>query len=172
MMDKSTYIKYQKKIDQLGGKKKFSVKSNSFKNNETIPDKHLCKENGGENISPQLKWKNVPESTETFAVIVKDKTHKLNTGKNKIHWMLFNIPPDVTKLKENIKPKFYRNGENTFGTSKYEGMCSSESGEKHTYLFEVYALNRTIDLENPTYTKLMTKIKMFKLKKATLTGIF
>ena len=61
-----------------------------------IPAKHTC---FGENISPPLEWKEVPEGTMSFAIIADDIDH--STGRW-VQWVVYNIPADAKMLPEGI----------------------------------------------------------------------
>src|SRR5580700_1299657 len=50
----------------------------------------------GKNISPALSWSGAPEGTKSFALSVYDPDAP--TGSGWWHWVVFNIPPDVTSL--------------------------------------------------------------------------
>ena len=51
------------------------------------------------NQSPPLSWENPPAGTESFVIIVHD-THHL--AGNWVHWIAYDIPPDITNLAGNI----------------------------------------------------------------------
>ena len=50
----------------------------------------------GGNISPALSWSGAPQGTKSFALSVYDPDAP--TGSGFWHWVVFNIPPDVTSL--------------------------------------------------------------------------
>ena len=50
----------------------------------------------GGNISPALSWSGAPKDTKSFALSVYDPDAP--TGSGFWHWVVFNIPPDVTSL--------------------------------------------------------------------------
>ena len=50
----------------------------------------------GGNVSPSLQWKNPPAGTKSFAITVYDPD--VPTGSGWWHWVMFNIPADVTSL--------------------------------------------------------------------------
>lgn len=99
----------------------------------------------GENVSPQLSWTNAPEGTKSFAVTVYDPDAP--TGSGFWHWLVFNIPADVTELKEgagstmpNLLPEGAVQSLTDFGIKGYGGPCPPEGHGYHTYIVTVYAL--------------------------------
>ena len=64
-----------------------------------IADEQVYKGCGGANISPALSWSGAPQGTKSFALSVYDPDAP--TGSGFWHWVVFNIPPDVTSLPKN-----------------------------------------------------------------------
>lgn len=105
----------------------------------------------GQNISPQLSWENAPEGTQFFAVTMYDKDAP--TGSGFWHWVIFNIPANVTELKsgagevaKKLAPKEAVQSVTDFGKPGYGGPCPP-AGAPHEYLITVYALKSKIDLD-------------------------
>lgn len=99
----------------------------------------------GKNISPALKWSQAPKNTKSFAVTVYDPDAP--TGSGWWHWVIFNISPTVTDLKEdagNVKKKLAPQGSmqsmTDFGAPGFGGACPPEGDKPHRYVFTVYAL--------------------------------
>ncbi|SDL26640.1 YbhB/YbcL family Raf kinase inhibitor-like protein [Siphonobacter aquaeclarae] len=104
----------------------------------------------GENISPQLSWENAPAGTKSFAVTMYDKDAP--TGSGFWHWVLFNIPADVTSLKAGAgdasgkaAPAGAVQSITDFGKPGYGGPCPPP-GAPHEYLITVYALKAPLEL--------------------------
>lgn len=123
-----------------------TVASAAFLMNAAIPFRHTCK---GENVSPPLTWTGAPAGTRSFAVLMDDPDAP---GGDWVHWILFNLPPDVTSLNAAV-PRASRllsgaiQGINDFGAAGYGGPCPPP-GRAHRYVFHVYALDTLLDLKS------------------------
>ncbi len=119
------------------------ITSTAFKNGKSIPQKYSC---DGKDVSPPLSWSGVPDGTKSFALISDDPDAPVGTW---IHWVLYNIPVDVSSLEENIpERKKLANGAmhgvNDFKKYGYGGPCPP--GGTHRYYFKLYALRETLDI--------------------------
>ena len=99
----------------------------------------------GKNISPALKWKNVPSGTKSLAITAYDPDAP--TGSGWWHWVLFNLPPNVTELPANagnpetaLAPKNSVQSTTDFGKPGFGGACPPAGDKPHRYIFTVYAL--------------------------------
>ena len=101
----------------------------------------LC---GGENISPKVTWMGFPKETKSFALTLFDPDAPTEHGW--WHWIVVNIPIDVTLFPENagsIDSKYFNLGFQTindYGEIGYGGPCPPP-GNPHRYILSVYALN-------------------------------
>jgi Raf kinase inhibitor-like YbhB/YbcL family protein len=106
---------------------------------------------GGENLSPALAWSNVPEGTKSFAVSLYDPDAP--TGSGFWHWVMFNIPANVTALPAGISPEAGApegavQSRADAGYPGFLGACPPE-GQTHTYVFTVTALDTDkLDLDS------------------------
>lgn len=120
-----------------------TVRSSVFDNEGMIPSKYTC---DGADISPPLEWTGVPDDAESLVLISDDPDAP---GKTWVHWVLFNLPPEVSSLEEHMpKDKELGNGAiqgvTDFGRNGYGGPCPP--GGTHRYFFKLYALDTTLDL--------------------------
>jgi hypothetical protein len=81
----------------------FTVVSNSFKDGDYLPSDFILSSDfgfgcAGRNRSPHLKWSGAPEGTKSFAVTCYDPDAP--TGSGFWHWLVVNIPADVSELAE------------------------------------------------------------------------
>jgi Raf kinase inhibitor-like YbhB/YbcL family protein len=124
----------------------FMIKSSSFNNNEEIPTRYTCE---GDDISPPLSWDNIPEHTRSLALIVDDpdapdpKAPKMTW----VHWVLYNIPPNINVLAEQCTsatlPTGAAEGLNDWQRLGYGGPCPPTG--RHRYFFKLYALDTMLD---------------------------
>ena len=122
----------------------FAMESPCFKQGGFIPERHTC---DGEDVSPALRWHDVPDGTKSLALICDDPDAPFGTW---VHWVVFSIPPTATELKEAL-PKHeiveggIRQGRNSWNRTGYSGPCPPEK-TSHRYFFRVYALDNDIIL--------------------------
>ncbi|HTQ63533.1 MAG TPA: YbhB/YbcL family Raf kinase inhibitor-like protein [Puia sp.] len=99
----------------------------------------------GDNISPELSWENAPAGTKSFAVTMYDPDAP--TGSGFWHWLIFDIPANVTELKsdagdlsKNLSPAGSIQSKTDFGQPGYGGPCPPVGHGFHEYIITVYAL--------------------------------
>ncbi|MGA8037823.1 MAG: YbhB/YbcL family Raf kinase inhibitor-like protein [Candidatus Acidiferrales bacterium] len=150
---------------------KFSIVSASFEADGTIPTKYSC---AGENVSPALEWKNPPDGTQAFALIVDDPD---NPKKTIVHWVIYNLPAAARTLPEAVPdkaklPDGSMQGKNEDGKSRYRGPCPPD-GPAHHYFFKLYALDAAVGLKpKATAAELEGAMKGHILVQAQLIGRF
>ncbi len=62
-----------------------------------------------------------------------------------VHWVLYNIPTNVTALEE--ATDLFTQGENNYGNTGYNGPLPSEGHGLHHYYFWIIALDSQTDLK-------------------------
>ncbi len=121
------------------------LKSSAFENFSAMPSKHS---NEAEDLSPPLNWENPPADTKGYAIICHDPDAPLvapNGTYGFTHWVLYNIPADVTEITE-ATVKFTQ-GINNFGNTGYNGPLPPEGHGLHHYYFWVLALDKETNLK-------------------------
>ena len=126
------------------------IKSNAFKQGETIPARHTC---DGDDVSPQLSWSKAPAGAKELVLICDDPDAPMGGW---VHWVLYGLPPDTTGLPEGVPKQDStafgaRQGKNDFGKIGYGGPCPPR-GSTHRYFFKLYAVDKKLDLK-PRATK-------------------
>jgi Raf kinase inhibitor-like YbhB/YbcL family protein len=136
-----------------------------FENNGLMPAKYTC--DGGE-INPKFIIEDVPENTKSLALTLEDRDSPIRTM---VHWIIFNISPDIREIKENTIPQGSIQGTNDFGKRSYKGPCPDSA--IHRYEFRLFALDRVIELnENAKKAELENVMKGRTLAEALLTGLY
>jgi hypothetical protein len=88
----------------------------------------------------------VPAGTESLALIMDDPDAVDPAGKVWDHWVIWNIDPDQEQLPEDWSAP--AEGQNDYGERGYGGPNPPD--REHTYRFECYALDATLDLSTRT----------------------
>jgi Raf kinase inhibitor-like YbhB/YbcL family protein len=129
-----------------GGTKtdEFKISSFAFKNGGEIPKKYTC---DGENVNPPIQFKNVPPKAKSLALVFDDRDAPRGSY---VHWILWNIDPNIKETKENSIPEGAIEGMNDFKSHHYGGPCPPRRA--HKYVFKIYALDFPLHL-NPDSTK-------------------
>lgn len=148
----------------------FTVASNTFKPNTTMPIGTVYKQCGGANRSPELHWQGAPKGTKSFALIVHDPDAPHPGGW--YHWIAYNLPPTISSLPVDATVAPGELGTNDFQEVGYGGPCPPP-GKPHHYNFTLYALDETtVPGTNLTGPQLEQAIQGHVLGKATVTGLY
>ena len=83
----------------------------------------------------------MPRETKSLVLIVDDPDAPMGVWN---HWLVWNIKPDTTIIKENSVPRGAVVGRNDAGTAKYVGPAPPSG--THRYFFRLYALDTKLDL--------------------------
>lgn len=139
--------------------KNMRLASSAFGHNQPIPPKYTC---DGNNVNPPLSISDVPDDTKSLVLIMDDPDAPAGTW---VHWVLWNIDPEIRGIAENNLPANALNaslprqaksfmvanlGTTSFGTPGYGGPCPPSG--THRYFFKLYALDIILTL-SPQATK-------------------
>ncbi|GAA1389750.1 YbhB/YbcL family Raf kinase inhibitor-like protein [Luteococcus peritonei] len=148
------------------------ITSKAIKQGEEIALRYAEQGAGGENVSPDLSWSDVPEGTASFAITCFDPDAP--TGSGWWHWVAVDIPADVTSLAEGGPlPEGVREWVTDYGYEGYGGPCPP-AGPAHHYIFTVHALPEA-KLPVPdeaTSAQVRFTILANELASASVTGLF
>jgi len=138
----------------------------AFEHGGRIPDRYTCK---GENLSPSFGIEDLPEETESIAMIMDDPDAPIGTF---VHWVIWNIKPeDELKIEEGVIPKGAVQGKNSAGKFGYMGPCPPKG--THRYYFKLYALDKKLKLkEGATKEELLAAMEGHILERATIVGLY
>jgi Raf kinase inhibitor-like YbhB/YbcL family protein len=150
------------------------LSSSAFAHGQEIPQRHTCE---GSDLSPPLSWSGAPQGTKSLALIVDDpdapdpKAPRMTW----VHWVLYNIPPTATGIKEAVKheelPAGTREGLNDWKRTGYGGPCPPIG--RHRYFHKLYALDTVSpDLEHPNKAALEQAMRGHILAHVELIGTY
>ena len=151
-----------------------SLSSPVFTHNGSIPKIYTCQ---GKDISPALSWNGLPSGTKSVALIVDDPDAPDPAAPKRtwVHWVVYNIPPETTELKEAVEgtklPSGTREGKNDWDRIGYGGPCPPIG--RHRYYHKLYALDVVLpDLNQPTKADLLKAMDGHVLEEAEMIGTY
>ena len=133
--------------EQLGKPMTIAVYSPAFSHGSRIPVKYTC---DGQDISIPIEWDNkaLPKGTKSLVLVMYDPDAPHGIF---IHWIIYNIPLNITSIPEGLpKTPIVKGigiqGRNDFGEIGYKGPCPP-SGSMHRYYLRLFALDTVLDLK-------------------------
>jgi len=150
------------------------LNSSAFYNGAEIPARYTCK---GDDISVPLNWEGVPEGTRSLVLIIDDPDAPDPAAPKRVwvHWVLYNIPPDINSLAEHITaetlPPGVIEGINDWQRPGYGGPCPPIG--RHRYFHKLYALDIVLEgLNRPTKADVEAAMQGHIIEQAELIGTF
>lgn len=119
-----------------------TLTSTAFSNGGSMPSRCTCE---GPDTSPPLAWRGAPAGTRSFALVVDDPDAPDPAAPKRVwlHWLLYNIPADVSELPEGASPRALppgaREGVNDSGDVGWGGPCPPIG--RHRYFHRLHALD-------------------------------
>ncbi|MFP4499031.1 MAG: YbhB/YbcL family Raf kinase inhibitor-like protein [Vulcanimicrobiota bacterium] len=151
-------------------KNNFTISSQAFSDGAEIPVEYAASHKGGNNISPPLNWKNPPDRTNAFVLVMTDPD-----ANGFLHWCVVNIPGDIRSLARNASEEGLPGSafelENDYGDMGYGGPGPPN---EHEYVINIYALSEGLTGvdENSTLEDVETEMKGKIVEKAQYSGVF
>ena len=149
------------------------IHSPAFSAATPIPAKYTC---DGENISVPLRWSGGPAAAQSYALICADPDA---SNGDWVHWVVYNIPPHLHALPENIDRQAVveiagasiTQGINSWPRIGYGGPCPPSG--THRYFFKLYALSLSPTLPaNLSKKLLLEKMHGHIIAEAELMGTY
>ena len=151
-----------------------TLKSSAYDNGGVIPSRYTCE---GEDVSPPLVWTGVPETARSLVLIIDDPDAPDPNAPKTIwvHWVLYNIPPDVTGLPEGVAPETLppgiMEGLNDWNRTGYGGPCPPIG--RHRYFHKLYALDTVLEgMKTPTKAEVETAMKGHIISQTQYMGTY
>ena len=160
-----------------------SLRSDSFEDGDYLGIEHVLAEQygfgcAGGNVSPHLAWSGAPAETKSYAVTCYDPDAP--TGSGFWHWLVVNIPPEVTGLALGAGgpggplPPGALQTRTDFGAPGWGGPCPPQGDHPHRYVFTVFAVGTdSLPVEADTSAAVVGfNLHFATLDKATLMGLY
>lgn len=151
-----------------------ALTSDAFDDGGAIPRRFTCE---GEDLAPPLNWTNLPDGTRSLVLIVDDPDAPDPEAPQMtwVHWVLYNIPSDVSALAEGVTaaglPPGTLEGLNDWKRTGYGGPCPPIG--RHRYFHKLYALDtRLPQLERPTKPAVEAAMQGHVLAQTQLMGTY
>jgi Raf kinase inhibitor-like YbhB/YbcL family protein len=150
------------------------LSSPAFAAGAAIPARYTSE---GRDVSPPLEWRGVPRGTRSLVLIVDDpdapdpRAPKMTW----VHWVLANLPPDLTGLAEGMVaaalPAGTVEGLNDWKRPGYGGPCPPIG--RHRYFHKLFALDTVLTgLDHPTKAQVEAAMKGHVLAHTELIGTY
>lgn len=125
------------------------ITSRVFENGSFLPEKYTC---DGENINPPLNISDVPRGVKSLVLVINDPDSPSGTF---IHWLVWNIDPNIKEITEDSIPFGSVEGVTSWGKSGYGGPCPFSG--THRYFFKIWALDEKLDLPTSAIVRELLK---------------
>ena len=122
--------------------------SSVFSDGGYLPGAHTCY---GLDRSPPLFWGEVPENTQSLALIVNEPNAEEQP--DRVNWVIYDLPPEVREIpgvisimEESVLGG--KQGRNHSGGMGWTGPCPDPGIDyESTYVFHIYALDNLLDIQ-------------------------
>lgn len=163
-------------ISRVGGIKTFlNVESPAFEADGAIPRNYSGE---GENLSPPLRWSNIPPSAKELVLLCEDPDAPKPTPF--VHWVLYGLSSAVTSLPQGIPTTEsvamlggFKQGKNSADKIGYTGPMPPVGHGVHHYHFQVFALSEQTGLSgNPDRDEIIRAMAGHVLAVGDLVGTY
>lgn len=147
------------------------ITSSAFQPGGAIPTRYTCE---GDDISPEFSWTGIPAEAKSLVLIVHDPDAPKANGFT--HWVLYNIPPELTRIDENVSKQaavtaMGTQGKNDAGRIGYVGPCPPSG--THRYFARLYALREKLNLEpGASHEDVKTAINQYLIEQTEVMATY
>ena len=151
------------------GLSQIEFSSSAFESGDLIPVKFTCY---GKNVSPPLRWSDVPPNSRSIAIVMDDTYLSTNLIR---HWSIYNVPVATRSLgpafsTQHVNEKSFLQVKNDFDQYGYSGPCPPR-GEEHEYVFFIYALSQPLEIvSGPGPTQLTEAMRGYVVATGSFSG--
>ena len=161
--------------DLLPSVPSFAVTSEDIQEGQPLEDNHVA---AAGNTSPQLTWSGAPEGTKSFTVTCFDPDAPTPSGF--WHWVLVDLPADVTSLDTGAGAEGAQLPGKAFmcrndaGSKAFTGAAPPEGDQVHRYFFVVHAVSEeTLGVDSDASPAVVSFNLAFKtLARAIIKGTY
>jgi Xaa-Pro dipeptidase len=151
------------------------VTSDAFTRGAPIPLRYT---NDGANVSPPLRFRNVPPSARELVLLCEDPDAPMPVPF--VHWLVYRLSPETRSLPEGIpkvpepgSPKRMRQGKNGMKKLGYSGPAPPPGHGVHHYHYELFALDAPLDVSDfPTRDEILTAMQGHVIAFGELVGMY
>jgi Raf kinase inhibitor-like YbhB/YbcL family protein len=141
------------------------ITSPAFADKIPLPVVYTC---SGSDQSPPLEFLDVPKEAKSLVLLVED----IDAEKPLFHWLVYNIPAEVTHFDEGKTPTDAIEGICNSGEPGYKGPCPKLFTGIHRYCFRLYALDAMLQIPAVADAPaVLAEIEGHILDKAELLGV-
>jgi hypothetical protein len=153
-----------------------TIASKTFQDGKPLHLSQVYYQCGGDNISPDINWTDLPDGTKYIGIVIWDPDAPKKGGW--YHWVIVNIPAEKGGVPAGAgspqSPNF-RIGiqfPNDYGEIGYGGPCPPP-GEIHHYRLTLYALPDRLDVSWDTPTsKVLSQLQKEKIGEKSITALY
>lgn len=124
----------------------------------------------GKNQNPPLIINDVPEGTASLVLLMHDPDAR---KKDFLHWAVWNIHSNTATIAEGAIPQGAIIGMNDMKKTNYIRPMPPKGTGMHRYIFELYALDRMLDLAaTAPRATIEAAIQTYIITSAKLAGLY